>query len=231
MLPSEIPKLPHRLASERISWCLETSPPSWLAPWDGSPTLTHLSLFLSCIFCPTSFWREWAAFLGAWCALLAFRNCFVEVAQNSNEFLINLWGRKWSPCPIPWHLMTFPPWWGVFSALSSVQFISISQFCLTLCKPMHCSMPGLLVYHQLLECTQSHVHWVSDAIQLSQSLSSPSPPSRLPPQDGSLSPTLFVSLCLLYFALTPSEENGLSFWVPNVLCQHSEVVLWIFLSV
>ena len=109
MLPSEIPKLPHRLASERISWCLETSPPSWLAPWDRSPTLTHLSLFLSCIFCPTPFWREWAAFLGAWCPLPAFGSCFVEVAQNSNELLINLWGRKWSPCPIPWHLMTFPP--------------------------------------------------------------------------------------------------------------------------
>ena len=60
-----------------------------------------LYLFLSFSFCPTSFWREWAAVLGVWCPLRAFRSCFVEVAQHSNDLLMNLWGRKWSPCPIP----------------------------------------------------------------------------------------------------------------------------------
>ena len=45
---------------------------------------------------------------------------------------------------------------------SSVQF---TQSCLTLCDPMDCSMPGLPVYHQLLEFIQTHVRWVSDAIQ------------------------------------------------------------------
>ena len=44
-------KTPHRPASERVSWCLETSPPSWLPPWNGSPFLTLLFLFLSFIFC------------------------------------------------------------------------------------------------------------------------------------------------------------------------------------
>ena len=58
----------------------------------------------------------------------------------------------------------------------SVQFISVSQSCLTLCDPMNCSMPGLLVHHQLPEFTQTHVHRVSDAIQPSL-LSSPSPPA------------------------------------------------------
>ena len=47
----------------------------------------------------------------------------------------------------------------------SVQFSSVAQSCLTLCNPMDCSTPGLPVHHQLLEFTQIHVHWVSDAIQ------------------------------------------------------------------
>ena len=52
-----------------------------------------------------------------------------------------------------------------------------TQSCLTLCNPMACSMPGLLVHHQLPEPTQTHIHWVSDAIQPSHPLSSPSPPA------------------------------------------------------
>ena len=49
--------------------------------------------------------------------------------------------------------------------LSSVQFSSVAQSCLTLCDPMNCSTPGLPVHYQLPEFTQTHVHWVSDAIQ------------------------------------------------------------------
>ena len=48
---------------------------------------------------------------------------------------------------------------------------------LTLCDPMDCSTPGLPVHHQLLEFTQTHVHWVCDAIQPSHPLLSPSPPT------------------------------------------------------
>ena len=80
---------------------METSPPSRFPPQDRSLSLTILSLFLFFIFCPTSFQREWAAFLGAWFALPAFRSCFVKVAQRSNDLLMNLLGRKWSPHPIP----------------------------------------------------------------------------------------------------------------------------------
>ena len=54
---------------------------------------------------------------------------------------------------------------------------------------------------------------------------------RLPSQDGSLSLPLFLPFYLLYFVLPPFEDNGLPFWVPDVLCQHSEVVLWNLLSV
>ena len=53
---------------------------------------------------------------------------------------------------------------------------STTQLYPTLCDPMDCSTPGLPVYHQFPELTQTHVHWVSDAIQPSHPLSSPSPP-------------------------------------------------------
>ena len=69
---------------------------------------------------------------------------------------------------------------------SSVQFSSVAQSCLTLCDPMNCSTPGLPVHHQLQEFTQTHVHWVGDAIQPSHPLSSPSPPAPNPSQHQSL---------------------------------------------
>ena len=57
------------------------------------------------------------------------------------------------------------------------QFSSVTQSCPTLCDPMNCSTPDLPVHHQLPESTQTHVHWVGDAIQPSHPLSSPSPPA------------------------------------------------------
>ena len=70
--------------------------------------------------------------------------------------------------------------------ITSVQFSSVAQSCPTLCDPMNRSTPGLPVHHQLPEFTQSHVHWVSDAIQPSHPLSSPSPPAPNPSQHQSL---------------------------------------------
>ena len=64
-----------------------------------------------------------------------------------------------------------------YICISSVQFSSVAQSCPTLCDPMAWSMPGLPVHHQLLEFTQTHVHWVSDVIQPSHPLLSPSPPT------------------------------------------------------
>ena len=73
----------------------------------------------------------------------------------------------------------------------SVQSVSsVAQTCLTLCDPMNRSTPGLPVHHQLPEFTQTHGRWVSDAIQPSHPLSSPSPP-----------------------ALNPSKHQGLFQWV------------------
>ena len=68
----------------------------------------------------------------------------------------------------------------------SVQFSSVAQSCPILCNPINCSTPGLPVHHQLPEFTQTHVHWVGDAIQPSHSLSSPSPPAPNPSQHQGL---------------------------------------------
>ena len=67
-----------------------------------------------------------------------------------------------------------------------LQFSSVTQSCLTLCDPMNRSTPGLPVHHQLPEFTQTHVHQVSDAIQPSHPLSSPSPPAPNPSQHQGL---------------------------------------------
>ena len=66
------------------------------------------------------------------------------------------------------------------------QFSSVAQSCLTLCDPMNCSTPGLPVHHQLPKFIQTHVHRVSDAIQPSHPLSSPSPPAPNPFQHQGL---------------------------------------------
>ena len=60
---------------------------------------------------------------------------------------------------------------------SIIQLSSVTQSCPTLWDPMNCSMPDLPVHHQLPESTQTHVQWVSDAIQPSHPVSSPSPPA------------------------------------------------------
>ena len=55
---------------------------------------------------------------------------------------------------------------------------------------------------------------------------------RLPSRDGAPSlPLLSLFFCLLCFFLPLFEDNGLLFWVPDVLCRHSEVVLWNLLGV
>ena len=59
----------------------------------------------------------------------------------------------------------------------SVQFSSVTQLCLTLCNPMDYSTPVFPVHHQLSKLTQTHVHWVDDAIQPSHPLLSPSSPA------------------------------------------------------
>ena len=65
-----------------------------------------------------------------------------------------------------------------------LKFSPVTQSCPTLCNPMNHSMPGLPVHHQLPEFTQTHVHWVGDAIQPSHPLLSPSPTFNLSQHQG-----------------------------------------------
>ena len=73
---------------------------------------------------------------------------------------------------------------GCLPSFSSVQFSSVTQSCPILWNPMNCSTPGLPIHHQLLEFTQTLVHWVGDAIQPSHTLSSPSPAPNLSQHQG-----------------------------------------------
>ena len=69
--------------------------------------------------------------------------------------------------------------------IRSDQIRSVAQLCPTLCDPVNRSTTGLPFHHQLPEFTQTHVHWVSDAIQPSHPLLSPSPPAfNLPQHQG-----------------------------------------------
>ena len=88
---------------------------------------------------------------------------------------------------------------------------SVAQSCKTLCDPMDCSTPGLPVHHQLPELTQTHVHWVGDAIQPSHPLLSPCIPSvSLSQHEGLFQESV---LCIRWpkywsfnFNISPSNE-------------------------
>ena len=89
---------------------------------------------------------------------------------------------------------------------------SVAQLCPTLCDPMSCSTPGLPVHHQLPEFTQTHVHQVSDAIQPSHPLSSPSPPAPNPSQQQVFSNestlrTRWPKYWSFSFSISPSNEH------------------------
>ena len=91
------------------------------------------------------------------------------------------------------------------------QFSSITQSCPALCNPMDCSTSGFPVHHQLPEFTQTHVHWVGDAIQLSHPLSSPSPPTLIFPSIRAFSNESVVHIrwpkyWSFSFSISPSKE-------------------------
>ena len=76
-----------------------------------------------------------------------------------------------------WYISLWKEYLNIYIYYVSVQFSSFAQSCLTLCDPMNCSTPGFPVHHQFPELTQTHVHGVSNAIQPSHPLLSPSPPA------------------------------------------------------
>ena len=103
----------------------------------------------------------------------------------------------------------FFAWWLCNILISS--FSSVIQSCLILWDPIDCSTPGFPVHHQLLEFTQTHVHWVSDAIQPSHPLSSLLlPPSIFPSirvfSNESLLHIKWPKYCSFSFSISPSNE-------------------------
>ena len=89
---------------------------------------------------------------------------------------------------------------------------SVAQSCPILCDPMNHNTPGLPVQHQLPEFIQTHVHRVSDAIQPSHPLSSPSPPAPIPPSlrvfsNESTLPMRWPKYWSFSFSIRPSKEH------------------------
>ena len=99
--------------------------------------------------------------------------------NQAKYFQNSLWKCSWKKkkCEasvyvfVPGHLEVIEQHYGYFK--NCIEISSVAQSCPTLRNPMDCSMSGLPIHHQLPEFTQTHVPWVSDAIQPSHSLSSP----------------------------------------------------------
>ena len=90
---------------------------------------------------------------------------------------------------------------------------SVTKFSLTLCDPMNCSMPAFHILHYHPEPAQTHVHWISDAIQPSHPLLSPSPPTFNLSQHqdifqwvGSVLHIRWPKYWSLSFSISPSNE-------------------------
>ena len=105
-----------------------------------------------------------------------------------------------------------PPYcFNVSSHISSVQFSSVAQSCLTLCDPVNRSTLGLPVHHHLPEFTQTHVHQIGDAIQPSHPLSSPFPPAPNPSQHYSaIKKNTFESVLMRWMKLEPFIQSEVS---------------------
>ena len=126
----------------------------------------------------------YGAFLGQ---TLAFLGILISAwsldSDFSTSFLLNILGPP-TTCPSKARSVTQQDPMGPFqdrplptsSAVVALSVSSITHLCPTLCEFMDCSKTGLPVHHQLLDLTQTHVHWIGDAIQPSHPLSSPSPP-------------------------------------------------------
>jgi len=124
---------------------------------------------------------------------------------QASDILSCCWAAQWATAPS--HESEKP----TQNSCVHIHFRSVAQLCLTLCDPMDCSTPGFPVHHQHLELAQTHVHRVSDAIQPSHPLSSPSLPAfNLSQQQGSFwwvsSSHKVTKYWSFSFSISPSNE-------------------------
>ena len=85
-----------------------------------------------------------------------------------------------------------------------ITYYSVTQSNLTLCDPKDCTTPGFPVHHYLLKFIKTHVHWIGDAIQPSQTLSPPSPPAfNLSQHQGLFQFNSLQSLSCVWLSATP----------------------------
>ena len=105
---------------------------------------------------PRAFASDWTKKTRAFAICLCYCSCWASTPQRGIQ------GEEWGT-------LYSRETGGIYHYISLV-----TQSCPTLSNPMDCSMPGFPVHHQLPEPTQTHIHWVSDAIQPSHPLSSPS---------------------------------------------------------
>ena len=131
---------------------------------------------LNIVLCALQYTRLWSM----WSVWLVFCDCGFQSVCPLMEKDKRLMEASW------WQRLTAGETGSYSNGRGRAQFSSVAQSCPTLCNPMNRSTPGLPVHHKLLEFTQTHVHRVSDAIQPSHPLSSPSPPDPNPSQHQSL---------------------------------------------
>ena len=156
---------------------MQLSPePIFLAVNHNLLQVLYLSSFLPAVaqVQPTSL-----AVIGKWEIALKQRERLVVSASISSEHKIfckrlNITTFFYFFCPWEYSLVRARGRNWTVLLLTSIQFSSVPQSCLTLWEPTACSTPGFPVHHQLPELAQTHVHWVGDAIQPSHPLTSPS---------------------------------------------------------
>ena len=144
-------------------------------------------------------------------------NCYVNTWMIQN---------KWAVLKYPNSIMSC----ALKNQNSSFQFSSVAQSCLTLCYPMDCSTPGLPVHHQLPELAQTHVHWVSDAIQPSHPLLSLSPSAfNLSQHQGLFHWGSWPKYWSFSFTISPSNKySGLISLMTDRLILHSKGLSRVF---
>ena len=117
----------------------------------------------------SSIWVFWAE---PWRLKISCLSDFSKMIRNCHKIQTNFIGLSLWKFSLLLHIHKL-----AYTRQLSAQCSSVAQLCPTLCNPMERSMPGFPVHHQLPELAQTHVLWLSDAIQPSHPLSSPSPPA------------------------------------------------------